>query len=97
MDISEVQDKLVTEMESYAEDPLGWVMFAFPWGEDQLEGFTGPEDWQAEVLLNVKEGLIDVNEAIRIATASIRPSTVLPCLEAVMKTSFGMLSSFKPQ
>lgn len=39
---------LIDEVSNYYNDPLGFVMFAFPWGESGtiLEHQTGPDDWQ---------------------------------------------------
>lgn len=51
-------------------DPLAFVMVAFPWGEGELEKFDGPDKWQADVLNDIRDGLITIDEAIQIATAS---------------------------
>jgi hypothetical protein len=47
-------------------------MGAFPWGEPEttLEKFTGPEDWQREVLVEIRDRLLDLNEAIQLARSS---------------------------
>jgi len=39
------------------DNPLAFVMFAFPWGVKgtPLEHFTGPRKWQREVLLDIAE------------------------------------------
>jgi hypothetical protein len=60
----------------YRFDPLGFVMFAFPWGRPgtSLANETGPEPWQREVLgklgrgLKQRDGLAE--EAVRLAVAS---------------------------
>ena len=43
---------LIDHVASYALDPLGFVVFAFPWGEPgtELANSTGPRDWQRELL-----------------------------------------------
>jgi hypothetical protein len=57
-------------------DPLGYVMYAFPWGRagTALAGETGPEPWQREVLQKLGEGLQQRDktsaEAVRQAIAS---------------------------
>ena len=53
-------------------DPLGFVYFAFPWGEEgsELAGADGPEMWQRQLLTDLGEGLISVNQAIMLATTS---------------------------
>jgi hypothetical protein len=35
------------------DDPLKFVQLIFPWGEGDLEGHTGPDVWQAELLEDV--------------------------------------------
>lgn len=54
------------------KDPLAFVMGAFPWGEPDtsLEDFTGPEEWQKQILQSIADGLISPNQAIQIARAS---------------------------
>jgi hypothetical protein len=39
------------------DNPLAFVMFAFPWGVKgtPLENFSGPRKWQREVLLDIAE------------------------------------------
>lgn len=49
---------LAEKMMSFAADPLGWVLWTFPWGEGILEEEDGPRTWQASVL-------DDVGKAIR--------------------------------
>jgi hypothetical protein len=51
----DVEDRLIAEVESYVNDPLGFVYFAFPWGEDgtPLAGLKGPDQWQEEVLAEI--------------------------------------------
>jgi hypothetical protein len=56
-----------------SKDPLAFVMGAFPWGEEdsRLAGFpNGPEKWQREILELIRDGLLDTNRAIQLATAS---------------------------
>jgi hypothetical protein len=43
--------RLAEEISAFYADPLGFVRFAFPWGEPgQLEQSTGPDTWQTAVL-----------------------------------------------
>jgi hypothetical protein len=57
-------------------DPLGYVMYAFPWGRagTALAGESGPEPWQREVLQKLGDGLYQrdktPDEAVRQAVAS---------------------------
>lgn len=45
--------ELVTAIAGFYDDPLGYVMFNFPWGEPgtALENEEGPDEWQREVLV----------------------------------------------
>lgn len=54
---------------SVENDPLLFVKACFPWGEGELKNHKISE-WQEDILLKVKEGLISVNEAVRIAVSS---------------------------
>jgi hypothetical protein len=62
---------LVDEMAALSSDPLKWVYYAFPWGEaGALEAFDGPDEWQADILAAIRDGLMDAGEAVRVAVAS---------------------------
>ena len=68
--------RLSEQLGRFHYDPLGFVMFAFPWGRPgtSLAGETGPEPWQREVLeklgRSLKERHQSPGEAVRLATAS---------------------------
>jgi hypothetical protein len=49
---TDLKHTLIDQVASYALDPLGFVLFAFPWGEPgtELANSTGPRDWQRELL-----------------------------------------------
>jgi hypothetical protein len=51
--------QLADQNTSYAYDPYGWVMYAFPWGSGELEGETGPDDWQRDFLVNLGNRVTD--------------------------------------
>lgn len=66
-------DDLIAELGSFALDPYGFVMWAFPWGEPgtELERFPlGPDEWQKDLLRRVGAKLITVHDAILEAVAS---------------------------
>lgn len=48
---------LAEQVSEFYGDPLGFVLFAFPWGEKgrPLEGFQGPRKWQWEYLEELGE------------------------------------------
>lgn len=56
---------------SFAHDPLGFVLFAFPWGEPgPLANDAGPEPWQRDLLDRIGKGLTSPEAAVREAVAS---------------------------
>lgn len=66
---------LADEVMGFTHDPLGFVLYAFPWGVKgtPLEHETGPREWQVRTLEKIAEGLragLTTDEAIRIAVAS---------------------------
>jgi hypothetical protein len=64
--------ELLEELGSFAYDPYGFVMWAFPWGVPgtDLAKEQGPEDWQKELLILIRDNIISVEEALLIAVAS---------------------------
>jgi hypothetical protein len=65
---------LIEVIAGFRHDPLGFVRYAFPWGEPgtELASETGPRPWQIETLNIIAEALTadDIEGALRIATAS---------------------------
>lgn len=62
-----------------ANDPLKFVLYVFPWGEQgtPLEHFAGPRKWQREVLQDLTQHIQDNNgkldfDTFRMATSSGR-------------------------
>jgi len=47
------ESNLISEIGQYFDDPLGFVLFAFPWGEE--EGLVAPDEWQIEQLTRLGE------------------------------------------
>ncbi|WP_095110430.1 terminase [Pseudomonas sp. Irchel 3E20] len=72
----DLEQQLVEDILSFAHDPLGYVWYAFPWGEPgtELANKTGPRDWQIEVLDSIgkklRGGAKDLGEVIHEAVAS---------------------------
>jgi hypothetical protein len=48
-------DELFSKLASFASDPYGFVLWAFPWGEPGtvLEDMEGPEEWQRQQLQEI--------------------------------------------
>jgi len=66
-----IQDEIISDLAAFSRDPLGWVLWAFPWGEPgELEGADGPDEWQIWALTAIRDGLLTPFEAIRLAIAS---------------------------
>lgn len=69
--ITKVNDEVLLKLAEFTHDPLGFVLWAFPWGEPgELELHEGPEEWQREILTQLGQGLIDMRGAIRLARTS---------------------------
>ncbi len=66
---AEDKGALAAFLGEYAHDPVGFVYAAFPWGEGELEG-QAPQEWQLELLEDIKNGLKDINTVIREVRAS---------------------------
>ena len=68
------EQELRDDIGAFVHDPIGFVYYAFPWGEPntELAADAGPRDWQIEALGEIAERLKadDIEGAIRIATAS---------------------------
>ena len=61
---------LVAFLASFSHDPYRFVLAAFPWGEGELAGKSGPDDWQRDVLNDIRDGLRTPDSVIREAVAS---------------------------
>jgi len=74
-DISQNQyeTELITDIAQFYADPLGFVMYVFPWGQPgtDLEDEAGPDEWQINQLTRLAAGIqLDPLGTIREATAS---------------------------
>lgn len=67
----DLDPRLLEWLASVKSDPYAFALGAFPWGEPgPLAQFDGPNEWQTWVLCAIRDGLLDINTAIRIAVAS---------------------------
>lgn len=66
-----IEDQILSDLASYSKNPLGFVRFAFPWGEpgSELANAAGPEPWQEALLRRMGESL-SPDEALLLATTS---------------------------
>lgn len=53
--IAEDRKIIAEDLAQFTHDPLNAVLYGFPWGEGELEGLSGPRNWQREVLQYVGE------------------------------------------
>jgi hypothetical protein len=67
-----MDEKLFLWLASVRGDPLAFTLGAYPWGEPGtvLANFEGPDQWAIELMTMIRDGLLDLNTAIQIATAS---------------------------
>jgi len=71
----EVERDLGKKMLDFYADPLGFVLFVFPWGEKgtPLAAFDGPDDWQRDFLHKLGQLIragFPAEQAIRMAVTS---------------------------
>lgn len=70
----DLEDQLIDDIAGFYDDPLGFVRYAYPWGESgPLKDDDGPDEWQTDFLTKVGEAVksgASVQGAIRIAVAS---------------------------
>lgn len=67
--------ELAAAIGSYSRDPLGFVKYAYPWGEEgELAKVSGPREWQADILGAIGKALKAGHKGkltpIRVAVAS---------------------------
>ena len=53
----DIEQAIIDDIGLYADDPLGFVHYAYPWGEGELAGVDGPRDWQADTLDDIGKHL----------------------------------------
>ncbi|HGJ5456729.1 TPA: terminase [Pseudomonas aeruginosa] len=51
------EHQLIEDIASFTHDPLGFSMYAYPWGEGELEGVEGPREWQRQVMNDIASHL----------------------------------------
>jgi hypothetical protein len=76
-------DMLLSALAEFSSDPLGFVMWNYPWGEPgDLLHHTGPEPWQIDILNSIGSGVRSVEEAIAEAMSLGADVDSAPILEA---------------
>lgn len=63
----------MNDIASFTFDPLGYAVYAFPWGEGVLADAPGPRVWQCDVMEDIREHLQNPetrHQPCRVAVAS---------------------------
>lgn len=57
--VTDLESQLVEDIAGFTHDPLGYALYAFPWGEEgtELADATGPREWQAEAFEEIGQHL----------------------------------------
>lgn len=70
----EIESEIRKDMARFTHNPLGFVLYSYPWGKGELEGHEGPMPWAREVYTYIGErlkyGAKNGHHPIRIAVAS---------------------------
>jgi len=68
---SNLEEELISDLGSLTHDPYKFVLYAFPWGEGELKDYDGPDQWQKDQLIKIRDSLsTNPYEAIKTAVAS---------------------------
>lgn len=67
--MSSNRDEVIDWLASVSDDPLAFVYGAYPWGEGELAKFDGPDDWQVELLTDIRDGVLSIQDGIAKAQA----------------------------
>ena len=63
----------MNEMSNFYDDPLGYVLSAFPWGVEgtELEDEIGPNKWQIDQMLRIQRAIRDDPEGFQVREAMV--------------------------
>ena len=69
---ADTEERALALARRYRKDPLGFVLWAFPWGQPEtpLARFAGPEPWQTRLLAEMRDDLVAGRAPLRFAVAS---------------------------
>ncbi len=94
MALSEI-DELIEALAGFEYDPLGFVHFAYPWGEPgELEGETGPDPWQEDFLGELGEALRK-DQVVQYAAATGHGVGKSACMSWLMDWGMGTFPDAK--
>jgi len=74
MSRAEFDRALAEDMGRFYADPLGFVKYAFDWGQGDLAGWGGPDEWQTDFLTQIRDRIKarKDDEPIKVAVKSGR-------------------------
>lgn len=75
-------DELADWLALVRNDPYAFVLGAYEWGVGELAKYDGPDDWQVELLCRIRDGVTDVDAAIKEAFERNEESETHPIMEA---------------
>ena len=52
----DLEQELARDLGAFCADPLGFVLYAFAWGQGELAEHHGPDEWQRELLHDLGQG-----------------------------------------
>lgn len=64
---------LIEDIAGFTHDPLGFALYAYPWGEGELSDAAGPRQWQRDVMTDIQSHLSNPDtrfQPLMIAVAS---------------------------
>ena len=69
----DLQQQLIEDIAQFTHDPLGHALYAYDWGNGELERYSGPRLWQRDIMGEIRDHLSNPEtrfEPLRIAVAS---------------------------
>jgi hypothetical protein len=55
---------LASDIAEFYADPLGYVLYAFPWGTGKLVEESGPDEWQIEILNEIGQEVLKRDDGV---------------------------------
>lgn len=72
--MNDAESQLINDVASFTHDPLGYALYAFPWGEEgELKEHKGPRRWQEKLMKDIGAHLSNPetrHKPLRLAVAS---------------------------
>lgn len=71
--VADPDAEILDAIARYQFDPDGWALFAWDWGQGELEGLDGPREWQRDIFRVIRDHLTNPEtrfNPLQIAVAS---------------------------